>query len=730
MSISLANRKIFLFIVLVLAGFAAFGLNHYFHRSSLDKTNAEIWASYEITDQARSLPTLISDMITLCNDYIDLQQPLFLQDYNRVKSEASNLIADLRDNTRDKFSQSSRVQELQQHFMNLSQATDKASSIGKRNAETTRIIEMSKENVLRISEAILQREKELVKQYRQAAQDQIEEYTDAMYRYGGLLTVFILGYIPFLFRSSTTTPAHRKDNSLISTLQEGIFDWDMQTGNVLYTKKFWDILGYDPDELPPAIDSFKSLLHPDEQERVNTDCLKGRTVSHSSIFRMRHKKNHWIWVGLMGSTGYDGIGTPIRITGALRDITQFKHREEELENEAEKARHFQTAQNDFLAHISHEISTPLTAICGIAEILSKKTCAMDEGQQKLVQTLRSSTEMMSELIHQTLDFAKLECGQIALEETLFNLPEFFEQTASILSVRAQKKGLNFKLDIEEIVRLKMLGDRHRLRQILVNLISNAVKFTEKGYVRVKARKLDVNGACLLRVDIEDTGPGIAPKNLAAIFERFKQEDETIHEKYGGTGLGLTLSLRLAHMMGGGITVDSIPGRSIFTLTVPLNTEETLADNELDLFSAKEKKSSAASCLPANDGKRILLVENHQDTSLVFSHFLTTMGLEHDIAKNTEETLHFWRVRPYELILMSIQMSDMNGLATAAEIRRIEQEENLERTPIVGMITSIMRNSIDPIVMSGIIDSYLVKPATEASFHNIIAEFIEKRKDSS
>ncbi len=342
-----------------------------------------------------------------------------------------------------------------------------------------------------------------------------------------------------------------------------------------------------------------------------------------------------------------------------------------------------------------------------------------------MRTLNSSTQSLKELVSDILDFSKIESGELELEETPFGLQNLFEQVISIVSVKAHEKSIDFKFDYESVRRLRILGDRARLRQILINLIGNAVKFTDKGSVEVTTTRTAVNGETFLRIDVRDTGIGIDPKHFEMIFERFKQADSSVSRKYGGTGLGLPISLRLARLMGGNITVESTIGKgSTFTLIIPIEQEEEIAELQTDqslnhLLSESIRERGGKE-------KRLLLVEDYEGNIVLLSYLLDSLNCTYDIARTGLEALNMWKQTAYSLILMDVQMPEMDGFTATAQIRRMEQEKSLPRTPIIGMTAHALVGDKEKCIEAGM-DSYLPKPIVEIDLKAKIAEYLDARK---
>ncbi len=598
---------------------------------------------------------------------------------------------------------------------------------------TMESIEAARENLSRVSQEIIAEEQLLLNRRVETLEDQRNFYRASVMSSGAAIAfVFLIGIV---YLSGSTREAAAGPSGAESTFRlaiegsnDGIFEWYLDKETAFYSAQFWAMLGYDKDSFPDNMQSFRDILNPDDRDRVLSHLeryLSGELPDYLIIFRMRHKSGRWVWINARGKALYDEKGKPYRLVGAHTDISHIKAYEEKLQKAKELAEKASRAKTDFLAHMSHEIRTPLTAISGIAEIFEKHQSNLDTKQQQLVRTLNSSTQSLKELVSDILDFSKIESGELELEETPFGLQNLFEQVISIVSVKAHEKSIDFKFDYESVRRLRILGDRARLRQILINLIGNAVKFTDKGSVEATATRTVVKGETFLRIDVRDTGIGIDPKHFEMIFERFKQADSSVSRKYGGTGLGLPISQRLARLMGGNITVESTIGTgSTFTLIIPIEQEEEIAELQTDqslnhLLSESIRERGGKE-------KRLLLVEDYEGNIVLLSYLLDSLNCTYDIARTGLEALNMWKQTAYSLILMDVQMPEMDGFTATAQIRRMEQEKSLPRTPIIGMTAHALVGDKEKCIEAGM-DSYLPKPIVEIDLKAKIAEYLDARK---
>lgn len=411
------------------------------------------------------------------------------------------------------------------------------------------------------------------------------------------------------------------------------------------------------------------------------------------------------------------------MVGSHSDITYMKQTEQQLLSEKESAERASQAKTDFLAHMSHEIRTPLTAIAGISEILLNNNSNMNDRQKQLVRTLSTSTMTLKDLVNDILDFSKIENGDVELEKEPFTLRDLFEQVISIMSVQAREKGLNFVFDYTDVEKIIYVGDEVRLRQIIINLLGNAIKFTDKGSVSVKAYTEMIGEDRGLRIDVIDTGIGIAPENSDIVFERFKQADSSVSRKYGGTGLGLPISRNLARIKGGDITFVSELGKgTTFTLRLPLKAAEDTLEIEDDRTLSKKLNEKIRATISGES--RILLVEDYEGNIVVLSYLLEEIGSTYDVARTGREAVDLWKQGHYDIILMDIQMPEMDGFTATATIRDYEKQNKLDRTPIIGMTAHALVGDKDKCIEAGM-DAYLPKPIVEADLKQKILYYLRQ-----
>ncbi|MBI1216219.1 MAG: response regulator [Alphaproteobacteria bacterium] len=671
-----------------------------------------------------------------------------LNEYGASKAAASDLIAELNTLMKDDVSQVSRLNELQHYFLDFSGRLDalqplaaqpgqtSAKAAEKAEGATTETIQTVSDNLARVGQDMLLKEQDLLNARMKAVDAQRRASRMALIIACVLSVMTFLSFGGYIFYTRLRKEAAEKYlgetdeifRVAVEGVSDGIFEWNLARDTAFYSRQFWAMLGYGDDKQADTMEAYRELLHPDDRARVLSHLekyLSGEISEYLIVFRMKHKSGRWAWINARAQALYDEAGKPTRLVGAHTDISHIKAYEEKLQKAKEQAESANRAKTDFLAHMSHEIRTPLTAISGIAEIFEAEEGGFGERQRHLVQTLVSSTSSLKDLVNDILDFSKIESGELALEDKLFGLRDLFDQVISIFSQRAAEKGLDFRFDYETVRLHKFYGDRARLRQILINLIGNALKFTSEGSVDVEVRQEQKESGPFLRIKVRDTGIGVEPQNFSLIFERFKQADSSVSRKYGGTGLGLPISKRLAGLMGGDISVESAPGEgSTFTLLVPMKTQETQKDDESDEKVSKTLTDSIRG--HALENKNILLVEDYEGNVVMLSYLLDSLECNYDIARTGLEALNMWREKDYDLVLMDIQMPEMDGFTATEQIRRMEQEKSLPRTPIIGMTAHALVGDREKCIEAGM-DTYLAKPIVELDLKAKIIEYLSRRQ---
>ena len=487
---------------------------------------------------------------------------------------------------------------------------------------------------------------------------------------------------------------------VIAGSNDGIWDWNLKTNHLYLSPRWKEQLGYQDHELPDSFDSFKNNLHPDDAARVLAfaeEYLSGTEGRYAQEFRMRHRDGSWRWILAQGTEVRDTDSKLIRMVGSHSDITSRKTAEEALKAAKDAADTANQAKSDFLANMSHEIRTPMNGVIGMAQVL--ELTELTEEQQEYVNGIMVSGTNLLQLINDILDLSKIESGKIELEYENFSLNKAIKDVILTQQSRIFEKGLTLQKELQQLPAV-VQGDQLRIKQILLNLLGNAIKFTERGSITIAATVREQHDErVVVRLTVSDTGIGMAPEALQKIFKPFEQADTSTTRRFGGTGLGLTICRKLVELMGGAISVESAPGvGSSFHLEIPFELGAAAVSRQVQATDLSEKPARPLT---------ILIAEDNQMNQRILELLLQKIGHSAICTNNGKEALERWQKGGVDLILMDIQMPVMNGLEALEQIRK-EEPVIGKHTAVIALTADALKGTEEKLLKAGF-DGYLTKP---------------------
>ncbi len=555
----------------------------------------------------------------------------------------------------------------------------------------------------------------------------------------------------------------------ISAAALGIWDYDVRNQRLVWNRRWAEILGVPRASHVPSLETWFERIHPEDRPAVLErfeEHLQGQQPIFEAEYRLQAGDGRWIWVLDRGTVVERTVsGESLRAIGMVQDMTQRRQAEAELRAAKEAADRANKAKSEFLANMSHEIRTPMTAILGYMEILTEEWSRsseehaeeIDESGRKRRDSVRSIQRNglhLLQLINDILDLSKIEAEKMDIDWAPTSPLSISEEIYSMMMVRARDKGLRLELDPAWPLPKAFQSDPTRLRQVLVNLVGNAIKFTEQGRVRIGLSYQPAPNPRMI-FEIEDTGIGISPEHLSGLFQPFSQADTSMSRRFGGTGLGLVISRRLAQMLGGDIEVESRPGggsrfRLVLAARNPGGVQLLAGPAERPAFairpeghaaataeqtkagSTMEPDSTPTAALPAAKAKldgisgRILLAEDGADNQRLISYFLRKAGAEVEIAENGRIAVEMLTARldtdqAFDMVLMDMQMPELDGYGATAKLREMGI-----RVPIVALTAHAMNGDRERCLAAGC-DDYTTKPINRPKLVETCCKWIATSK---
>ena len=491
--------------------------------------------------------------------------------------------------------------------------------------------------------------------------------------------------------------AQRRFERAIHGTQDGLWELEADGATAWCSPRIGELLGYAGEELASDTNFMRQLLHPDDIAAVAaaTQAHFAQESPYDVEVRLRTRSGDYRWYRARAIAERDLSGHPLRLSGSLQDVTDARAAREELMRATEAAEAANQAKSEFLANVSHEIRTPMNGIIGMTGLMLDT--ALDRTQRDYAETIRSSADSLLIVINDILDFSKIEAGKLDIEAIELDLRGNVEDVGAMMAFQAAAKNLELVVHVHPQLPDRVIGDPQRVRQCLINLVGNAIKFTRSGEIVIEVRTLGQrDGKVEIQFEVRDTGIGIAPQTLQTLFQPFVQADSSTTRHFGGTGLGLSIVRRLVDMMEGQVGVSSEVGKgSTFWFTLALEPVAPAAPETLD---------------PGRLGRRVLVVDDNETNRRVLAGQLMHAGYEVSLASRAGEALQMLRQalgdnHPFEVVLADYQMQDMDGAALG---ERINADPYLSRARVV-ILTSMDRHGDIRRFASLGFAGYLTKP---------------------
>lgn len=490
--------------------------------------------------------------------------------------------------------------------------------------------------------------------------------------------------------------AEARLNDAVEAIPEGIVMLDAEGRYILWNKTYAEIYHRSADLFEKGAKLLDTLRvgvergdYPDAigREEEWLAARAARLNNPGERHEQRVSDGRWLMIEERRTSEGGSIGLRI-------DITDMKHQAQALETALRRAEEANRAKTEFLANLSHEIRTPLNGVLGLADVLLQTK--LSPSQREMLQTVSNSAGALSQVLTDLLDFSQLDAGTVEIAREPFAIADMVADSVAMFEGAARAKGLALVVEQSVLADQRVVGDASRLRQILNNLLSNALKFTEAGRVLLRVELAEAPGE--VRFVVEDTGPGFDPETAEWLFARFEQADSSTTRKHGGLGLGLAICRQLADRMGGRIGATAEPGvGAVFTLVLPL-----------PIAADVEAQASPAACEEEEVPLRVLVTDDNPTNRMVAELIMNSIGAEVICAENGQEALEAVEHLPFDIVLMDLQMPVMDGLTAIRAIREREAAMGLPRVPVVVVSANVMREQRDESAAAGA-DDHLGKP---------------------
>ncbi len=500
--------------------------------------------------------------------------------------------------------------------------------------------------------------------------------------------------------------------------------------NISWNKNVYSMFGYLPAEVRAGRDWWINNLHPDDREQVLSSVravLESGNNALSCEYRLRRADGSYAFVLDRGYVVRDSLGSPVRLIGSIQDLSVRKQAELEIQQARQAAEVAAKSKSDFLSNMSHEIRTPLNGILGMLELAGQTK--LDPEQKELLAIAGESADTLLSVVNDVLDFSKIDAGKMELEKIDIDVAETVAKAARMLQVSARQKGLEIAYHVAAGVPRRLIGDSTRLKQVLINLLGNAIKFTEQGEINVRVEtEPRATGEIGLRFSVSDTGIGIPPEKQEGIFHAFSQADNSVTRRFGGTGLGLAICAKIVHLMKGRIWVESQAGKGstfFFTASFNLVSDENAGAVPANPLPARNHLPGAPSSDIHYDAARslsILLAEDNQVNQTLARKMLQKLGHRVEVVQDGRQAVESVKSGSFDLVFMDGHMPEMDGLAAARAIREWESAGGAH-IPIIAMTAMAMQGDKEACIEAGM-DAFIPKPIAMKTLQETIQLVME------
>jgi PAS domain S-box-containing protein len=499
---------------------------------------------------------------------------------------------------------------------------------------------------------------------------------------------------------------------LAENISDAIIFRPSPTGDVSYVSPaIRTLLGYEPDEFAKM--AARDFVHPEDIAGLIAcyASLSSENKRASNVHRARHANGNWVWVEIALTWIGGALSPTAGVIGALRDVSHRRREAEALEQARDEAQTANRIKTEFLANMSHELRTPLTGMLGVHEILSADA-SLNERQLRLIKLAEQCGRMLLLIVNDILDYSKMEAGKLRLASIGFSTANLIGSSVSVIAGLASAKRLDVRVVSDEKISPYLVGDEDRLRQILLNLLNNAVKFTKAGHIALNVERLEERGGSeRIRFSVSDTGIGIPPDKIGRLFQRFSQIDGSSGREHGGSGLGLAIVKRLVDLMEGELGVSSAPGEGStfwFIVTLPVAERPAAPDSVPNLAEAPPRTA------------KILVAEDNEVNQEIIRGMLESRGHRVDMVANGVEAILAVEREKYDLVLMDIQMPGIDGVGATKRIRALPGQAN--RLPIIAMTANVLEPEVAQFLAAGM-DDHVGKPFSRQELFAVVARWL-------